>query len=349
MAFNTNFSIRRFKEIIESLNLNLRNTNVLTEAATGAYSTTAVIAAHAGANVEIFAADTKHGSAEKAYLEVFNLAELLGCKSNIKLFDITNKNPRFDIITNSGHLRPLDSTKLSLLKTGGIVPLMYEDWELRESDINLNYCKKNNIPVVATNERHPDIDVFGFLGNMAVKQMMDFKLPIYQSNILLFCNNDFGPYIAKFIAPICKKLFIIGKNIHGYKTINNTIWIGNFTDFNLVEIKENIDGIIYTASPFTKTFLGNSTRKIDAKIFKEKFDDTVVFRFCGDIDADYFNKIKLSYFPAAVKSGHMGVLPSDIGYEPIIRLQSGSLKAAELLLKGKTNYKGKPLAIPLFR
>jgi len=42
-----------------------------------------------------------------------------------------------------------------------------------------------------------------------------------------------------------------------------------------------------------------------------------------------------------VPSGHMGILPSTIGIDPIIRLQSGGLKVAELMLKGETSYNGR--------
>ena len=40
----------------------------------------------------------------------------------------------------------------------------------------------------------------------------------------------------------------------------------------------------------------------------------------------------LKIFSRHVHSGHMGILPSAIGYDPIIRLQSGGLKAGEALL-----------------
>jgi hypothetical protein len=36
----------------------------------------------------------------------------------------------------------------------------------------------------------------------------------------------------------------------------------------------------------------------------------------------------------------MGILPSAIGYDPIIRLQSGGLKVGQLLLEWKTEFKG---------
>jgi hypothetical protein len=39
----------------------------------------------------------------------------------------------------------------------------------------------------------------------------------------------------------------------------------------------------------------------------------------------------------------MGVLPSAIGYDPIIRLQAGGLKVGELLIKNETSFNGIPL------
>ena len=37
--------------------------------------------------------------------------------------------------------------------------------------------------------------------------------------------------------------------------------------------------------------------------------------------------------PVAPSRGHMAVLPSDVGPEPVVRLQAGGLKVAEVLLR----------------
>jgi len=39
----------------------------------------------------------------------------------------------------------------------------------------------------------------------------------------------------------------------------------------------------------------------------------------------------------------MGVLPSAVGFDHIIRLLSGGLKAGEMMLKGKTEFKNKKI------
>ena len=79
----------------------------------------------------------------------------LGCPP-IQLIDTLSPKiiSEADIITNSGHLRPLDQDKLQYLKKGAVASLMYEDWEIRDIDIDINYCNRQNIVVGAINERH---------------------------------------------------------------------------------------------------------------------------------------------------------------------------------------------------
>ena len=66
-------------------------------------------------------------------------------------------------------------------------------------------------------------------------------------------------------------------------------------------------------------------------------------RYAGDIDTKAFDYKRLRYFPKHVDSGHMGILTSAIGFDPIIRLQAAGLKAAELSLKNKTKFKLIPI------
>jgi hypothetical protein len=67
--------------------------------------------------------------------------------------------------------------------------------------------------------------------------------------------------------------------------------------------------------------------------------DPFILRYAGDLDEDYLRDKHIKFYPNHVHSGHMGILPSAIGYDPIIRLQSGGLKAGEALLSGQSDYK----------
>ena len=51
----------------------------------------------------------------------------------------------------------------------------------------------------------------------------------------------------------------------------------------------------------------------------------------------------MRYFPAHVHSGHMGVLPSAVGFDPVIRLQAGGLKSAEAMMTDKHEHNDIPI------
>jgi hypothetical protein len=332
----------KIEDAVNRLNLDLTGKVVLTEAATGAYIVTPVIAALAGAEVYAYTRDTKYGSVADVRKQTNELLEQFGDKG-LKVTIIDSLTPdiiaKADIITNSGHLRPLNSEKLQYTKKGVVVPLMYEAWEWRDADLDIEHCKKNGIIIGATNERHPDVDVFNFLGDMAVKQIFDAGLCPYKNKFVLICNNDFGPYIAKVVSKICDGLGIIDKSENKSKyNFENIEWLADFPEINIPEQYKKAEAIIFTAYPFDKEWIGNGL-PVSLTQIKNEFNNPFVLRYAGDINTNAFDESGVRYFPSNVHSGHMGILPSAIGYDPIIRLQSGGLKVGEALISGNYNQK----------
>ena len=189
--------VRLIREAVGRCGLDLSGTEVLTEAATGPYAVTPVIAGVAGAKRVYVAGGTSHGSVEEVTAETMQLAQMAGVADKIEI--LTHKRreevSRADILTNSGHVRPIDSELIGWMKAGAVIPLMYEKWEFRASDLDLAACRAKGIPVVGTNERHPAVDVFSYLGMMAVKLLADAGVAVYRSRILLLCDNPFESYI----------------------------------------------------------------------------------------------------------------------------------------------------------
>jgi len=118
---------------IERLGLQLGGYAVLTEAATGAYTVTPVLAALAGARTFALANTTRYASADEIQKATLDLARVAGIRDSIEL--VHEKDPdllkRVDIVTNSGQVRPIDKATVSHLKSSSVVPLMYETWEFR--------------------------------------------------------------------------------------------------------------------------------------------------------------------------------------------------------------------------
>jgi hypothetical protein len=221
---------------------------------------------------------------------------------------------------------------------------MYEAWEWRNADMDINYIRKRGFKIGATNERHPDVDVFSYLGDMALKLIFDAGLCPYKNRFILLCNNDFGPYIARILAAVCDKLAVIDLDEHKkHYNPDQVDWIGGFPELNIPESYKNAEAILFTAYPFDKIWIGeHSTIKVQE--IRSKLADPFLLRFAGDVDESFLQKKGIRLFPEHVHSGHMGILPSAIGYDPIIRLQSAGLKVGELLLNNLTHYKDKPLA-----
>ena len=184
---------------IAALKLDLAGLTVVTEAATGAYACTATIAALAGARrVVARARDTRrHGTARDAALATLGLAEAAGVADRIEIVESLRDDDLAgcDILTNSGHLRPITRAMIELLPRHAVIGLMFEAWEFRGTDLDLAACRERGIRVAAVNERHPDVGVFPFLGPLCVRLLADGGVTRPGSRVALLCDNPFAPFI----------------------------------------------------------------------------------------------------------------------------------------------------------
>jgi len=327
---------------VKALQLDLKGKTVLTEAATGAYVVTPVIAAIAGAKVIAYSKTTRFGKVRDVFANTKQLADSFN-EFPLDIHYTEKLSPEIiaeaDMITNSGHLRPLNRAILEHAKDEMVIPLMYEAWEWRDADMDIEYIRKRGFRIGATNERHPDVDVFSYLWDMAIKLIFDSGLCPYKNKFILLCNNDFGPFIAKVLAGICDGLAVIDKEEKKKSyNLNQIDWIGGFPDMKIPESYRDAEAILFTAYPFDQNWIGEKTA-INIQQIQSQLSDPYILRYAGDVDEAVLSKKGVRFFPSHVHSGHMGILPSAIGYDPIIRLQSGGLKVGEALLNGKYEHK----------
>jgi hypothetical protein len=302
------------KAAIRRLGLELDRHAVLTEAATGAYAVTPVLAALAGARVFALANATRYASADEIEEATLGLAETAGVRDCIEL--IYEKSPailgRIDVVTNSGQVRPIDRTMVPHLKSTCVVPLMYEAWEYRSADVDLDACRSRGIVVAGTNEQHPAVDVFSFLGMLAVRQLHDAGIAVHGSNIVSLCDNDFAPFITSGLQSC-------GAKVSHARHLTQHV-LTPPCDAIVVALKPD-DGVVLTAA--------------DADLLRKHAPGTVVVQYWGDVDRKALAQARIPIWPPQEPlAGHMAVLPSAIGPEPIVRLQAGGLKVGELLARG---------------
>jgi hypothetical protein len=306
--------VRLMRSAVEEMRLDLRGAVVLTEAATGPYVVTPVLAALAGAD-EVLAVTrpSRYGSVEQVRELTHELARHAGVEERVL---VTADRPESlvgpaDVVTNSGHVRPIDGRLVAAMKPGAVVPLMFEAWELdsARSDLDLDALRRRGIPVAGTNERHPAVGVFAHLGLMAVRLLLDAGTAVRGTSIALLCDNPFRSYLES-------GLEAAGAVVNGGAEISELVG-GPRADVVLVALRPRNGGVL--------------DRRTAAEIARV-WPDVVVVQFWGEIDRLELRRLGLDCWPpTAPPAGHMAVLPSDLGPEPVVRLQAGGLKVASVL------------------
>jgi hypothetical protein len=305
----------RIDQRIAATGLDLSGLTVITEAATGAYRATAAIAARAGARrvVALGRHTTRHGTAADAARATMGLAAMAGVASRIEVVGAIEPEMlrACDILTNSGHLRPITAATIGQLPPGAVIALMFEAWEFRPSDLDLWACAAAGVRVAAVNERHPATGVFDFLGPLAVRLLEDSGTVVANASIALISDNPFAPFIAA-----------------GLRAAGGEV--ETFTEVGQL-YRDAWRAVVVALTPgalprLTAEGIHHLARSAPLAILAQ---------FWGDIDREAARHYGLSLWPpTAPGAGHMGILLNALGDEPIVRLQTGGLKAAEFIYRG---------------
>lgn len=299
---------------IEILDLNLSGLTVTTEAATGAYASTAVIAALAGAKVNACARHTRnHGTAQEAIEATRQLARRAGVEDRIVFSDVVSPRAlRCDILTNSGRIRPITADMIDILPPQAVIALMFEAWEFRGTDLDLAACRERGIPVAAVNERHPDVAVFPFLGPLLVCMLRDAGMMAANKRIAVLCDNPFADFLVGGLADA-------GAEATLFESVRQLS-------------KQEWDAVVLSLLPRDEPLGVDALKAIAAKA-----PGALLAQFWGDVDRRAAQALGLPICPKVEPGlGHMGILLNRLGHEPIVRLQAGSLKAAEMVRRGVT-------------
>jgi hypothetical protein len=270
-----------------------------------------VLAALAGARVQALARTTRFGTSAEGRSSTEALAELAGVRDRVEVV-VDRGDLRFeeaDVVTNSSHLRPIDAGVVSRLRAGAVIPLMFEAWEFRAADLDLEACRRRGIPVAGTNEQHQAIDVFSFLGPMAVKLLFDAGFAVRHGRFVVLCDNPFAPYLVASLERLGASVQLAGAPSPRAER----------PDAVLVAMRPRLQRqeVVDLSERIARCYAG-----------------AAVVQYWGDLDRPTLAANGMPCWPRdAPAPGHMAVLPSDVGPEAVVRLQAGGLKVAEVLLR----------------
>lgn len=310
--------IRKIRKSIEKFDLDLHGTSVLTEAATGNFVVTSVIAALAGADVWAYTKATRYGTIDEVTRQTLDLASQAGVDGKIKIIDSLDEVPwaKINIVTNCGHLRPIDSAFIARLSSHCVIPLMWEPWEYRAEELDLEACCSKGIKVYGTDESDPRLLTMEYIGFVVLYILFQHSLSPYSARALLVgC--------PKFIEPIRRVLHENHYSIH------------SVTDYEseMIPDLDSFDVIVLAEHERDKLLIDDRGWLLERHRINS---ETLVVHVCGNV---HFPNSKVNFFPQFVRPfGYMSLTPDYVDPMAVVDLHTAGLIVAKGMLEA--NKKG---------
>ncbi|MGL4596334.1 MAG: hypothetical protein ACRCYO_02325, partial [Bacteroidia bacterium] len=319
----TTRALQRIQTLIQRLNLDLSGLTVLTECASGAYTYTAVMAAMAGADVIAVGRDSSYGKFDDNKKRLEDLLRFAQTKTRVRICkkDELENNLSVDIVTNSGFLRPIDAALVAKLPASAVVCLMWETWEFRPGEIDLDACREKGIPVIGTNEHFPETDMFRYPGLLALHLLFAMQVETANSDLVLLGGGLTGKLIAKMFTEMGLSFWWFTPE--GNERVEKC---KPYSELRHILDLPNVDAVICAEHKDPRVVVGVDT-SLQFSDLKNKFPLLRWGHLSGAIDAAALEASGLEYFPKKIMPfGYMTYSTDVLGPAPVLELNAAGLK-----------------------
>ena len=323
------------KSLIHDYRLDLSGLKIYTEAGSEYYMLTPIICALAGAEKVIaITKDSQWGDALTIQNEVLNLAELWNIKPKINFTtEKRQKDLRYcDIVTNLGFVRPIDRSTIRSLKNTAVVPLMWETWEYRPDEVDLETCKKEGIVVLGTDEHR--MNFIQYAAYLDWKLLLDANIEIYKNKIFIFSSNP--------VARVLNEMF--SKNSIDYRYVSfddklDSDFAHRHIDPNdkqsMLAYLKQCDAILLDEKTYDKPIIANDGVITPYELKKANDEITIIFR-SGVIDLSTIQSLGFHVSPDRdVSFGYSTVCSYYLGPRPLIELHVAGLRVGEVMARSR--------------
>lgn len=303
--------VETIQHAIDQFGLDLKGINVLTEAATGNYTATPVIAAKAGARVVAYTQHSDYGTVDQVKKQTQALERLLNLKNNIQIVDSLESIDleAIHILTNTGFLRPIHRQVIDRLSSRCVIPLMMEPWEFRKEDIDLMACRQKGLKVYGTNENDPRLKTFDYVGYIALYWLLHHQCSPFSAKVLILGSK-------KFTDPIHKLLL---QNYYSCRVVNHYRKLSNPSEYNVIITAEHTNPLCLIGDDPSCFIQKNLLR-----------DNAFILHISGHVD---FTGLSCRFFPPKpAPFGHMSFTTDMIDPKALIDLHTAGLKVGTGML-----------------
>ncbi|WP_447968615.1 hypothetical protein [Nitrospira sp. M1] len=315
---------RLVRSAVDRMALDLTGIRVLTEAATGPYAATVALAALAGA-AEVWAVtrNSQWGNASEIINNNTCFLERIGIQKCVHFIDGDSSMvpSGCDLVTNLGFVRPIDRIVISKLSDSAVVALMWEPWEFRPGEIDLEALHKEDIPIIATAERHAEVRTFDYIGPTIGRLLLEEGVEIVRSRILLIGSDPFGKSAATWLG-----------------AAGASVVRASPVDWGRVAIEarmagKGIDALVLVEHRDHRMIIGSEDEQALAVLAK---DGVPIIRLCGVVDSEIIRRSGCTISPdVAIRAGSMTVTTAYAGSRPVVDLHAAGLKAGSIVVRAK--------------
>lgn len=300
--------------------LSLEPFTVLTEAASGQFVVTPLLAALGGCRkVYALTRDSRYATASSVAAETFRLADKWGLADRIEILS-SRADPRVreaDIVTNLGFVRPIDADLIDGLKPTVVIPLMWETWEFRPQDLDLGRCRERGIPVLGTNEHHPDLRIFGYIGHVVLKLLFDLEVEVFQSRVVIVGSGEFGTQAHATLVAAGAVADLLSPGELAVERAHETIAAA--------------DAIVVLEHNDRRELIGKDGL-IAPELIRRLNPGIVVAHVCGRVSSRDLDAAGLFHLPRVLApAGYMSVSTAELGPRPVIDLHAAGLSVGQAL------------------
>ncbi|MEA4853352.1 MAG: hypothetical protein VB082_03615 [Christensenella sp.] len=319
-------AIRLMRQSIKKLGLDLQGMTVLTEAASGSFIVTPLIAALSGARkVYAVVKDTGYGTEAEleAYLQEWKQKLGLSDKTVIPVYDPSAVAGEAQIVTNLRALRPIGKEVIGRMPKDGCISLMMETWEFRKEDLDLSACKNCGVPVLGTNEYDERLHIIHYVGMIALKLLMERGIEIYASDIVLIASGKY----AKEITTVLEQN---GAVVHICDPVLKRCSDGFYDALN------QADALVVAEQDASELLISEKGALLETRLF-HKIKNLI--HIAGNLDYKSLKRYGIIKFPSKeVEPGYMTVTTGYVGLRPVIDLHTAGLKVGQAMVEGLRRY-----------
>lgn len=317
-AIGPQFPVRRVLSVaraaIDRHRLDLGGLTVLTEAATGYYRVTPVIAAMAGAaEVIAVARDSAHGSSAEAIAQVVDLAEAAGVSSRLSLATglAIDHAAAAQVVTNLGAVRPIDAAFAARLGPGGAVSLMFGARDARPADIDVAALRAAEIPICGVDEER--IGLFRWTGQRIAWWLTEVGLEIEGARLAVWGHGPPARATADWL----------GRSGAAVALIAATPSTAQL---------EGLDGLVLM-DPGMRLAPGGPLTPDE---LAARSPGAAILEYAGLVDRPRCAALGLVVYPLqAPVRGHVARTIGEILYAPVVELHTAGLRVGELMARAR--------------